>query len=258
MSRIALVIIVALAFASVGCGGGGSSKPNHEESQGAQQILADVAHALANVKSFHISGSEDDKDGHLTITGDVALPGKMHFVLNQGAQRIEVTVVGGDAYLKGNLPFWQKSAPKVGTLLANKWVKVPAASTPGFASLTVLADPALIGACFVEAHLGTLARGGRTTVAGKPVIVVIDKGDRPGSEPGRLYVATRGEPLPVRVEQTGPQAPGGKPNARCHETADDVRNTATKSRIDFSAYDEKVDISPPSGALDFSRLAKPA
>jgi hypothetical protein len=78
----------------------------------------------------------------------------------------------------------------------------------------VIADPALIGRCMIGTHLGTLSKVGTGEVDGKPTVVIEDKGDVPGGAPGKAYIATKGEPLPLRVTQTGRRRPAGNRTGR--------------------------------------------
>jgi hypothetical protein len=255
MARVTLIALLALAVAGCGGGGSSSSKSNGEGSKSAQQIVADAAAALGKVKSFHVAGYEDDKSGRTTIQGDVALPGRLHLAVSIAGGHVELTLAGGNIYLKGDQAFWQRSAGRLSALLADKWVKAPPSATSAFGSIALLADPAKVGRCLLQSHLGTLAKGGTGTEAGKPVLIVTDKGDVPGGEAGTLYVAARGEPLPLRATQTGRQNPGGTPDTACNETASDLKNLSTGSDIHLSNYDEKITITAPPNALDLSRLS---
>jgi hypothetical protein len=259
MARIRVLLLVPVVVAAVaGCGGSGSSsKPNGEETKGAQQIVTDVSNALAKVKSFHLAGSETDKDGLTTVSGDVAMPGRLHLALHNGDATVELVLVGNDAYIKANRAFWNKTpgAASLGALLADKWVRAPSGSTPGLGQFSALTDPSTIGYCFVQSHHGSITKSGTDTVDGKKAVVLVDEGNAPGATPGKLFVATTGDPLPLRAVQTGPQAPGGTPDARCHETKDDVNSTTRFSDLRLSNYDEKIVIAAPAGAVDLRSLA---
>ena len=259
MARIRVLLLVSALIASVaGCGGSGSShKPNGEEAKSAQQIVTDVSNSLGKVKSFHLTGSETDKDGVTTVTGDVGLPGRLQLSLRNGDATVELVIIGNDAYVKANRAFWNKTpgAASLGALLANKWVKAPSGSTPGLGQFSALTDPSTIGYCFVQSHHGSISKSGTDTVDGKKAVVLVDKGNAPGTTPGKLYVATTGDPLPLRAMQTGPQAPGGTPDARCHETKDDVNSTTRFSDLRLSNYDAKVQIEAPPGAVDLTQLS---
>ena len=102
-----------------------------------------------------------------------------------------------------------------------------------------------------DCDAGTVTKVGTATVDGKRVVVLADKGDRPGGSPGRLYVAATGAPLPLREEQTGPQR-AGVSDKRC----DDPSSTTTRSDVHLSGFDRPLRVSPPRGALDLNQLIR--
>jgi hypothetical protein len=242
ISVLSLALLVPLA----GCGAGGTA--SGEASKTPAQILADTQPALGSVRSFHMTGTQTDKDGPSTLTADVSLPGKVHLTIQQGTTDLEIIVVGPDGYFKANRAFWDKNGGGAATaLLADRWVKVPAASTPGFAEFSAISDPATIGHCFLGSRHGAITNAGTSTVAGTPVIVLADDGKAPGASPGEVYIASTGQPLPLRSTQTGPQQAGGVPDAACHET--DVSSTTTVGDIHYGAYNQPVSIVAPQGAI---------
>src|SRR5437764_268932 len=81
--------------------------------------------------------------------------------------------------------------------------------------------------------------------------VAEDQGDRPGTNPGQLYVAASGPALPLRVLQTGPQKPGGSADPTCGGGSD----TTKSADVRLSNFDKDVKISAPPGALDLQKLA---
>ena len=107
-----------------------------------------------------------------------------------------------------------------------------------------------MGYCLVK-EAGTVTKAGARTVAGEQVVVLTDKGDKPGTSPGELYVPASGPALPTRVRQTGPEKAGGTPDPRCED--DDGDNT-NDSDVRLSDYDKPVDIEAPKGALDLEDL----
>jgi hypothetical protein len=157
--------------------------------------------------------------------------------------------------MKANSAFWAaQGQARLGTLLGDKWVKVPASATGSLGQFEVLTDPATIGHCMLELHLGTVTKAGTAKVAGKDAVVLAQKADRPGASPGKLYVATSGPVLPLRATQTGKQAPGATPDKTCHETPDDVKSTTSSGDLMLGDYDKAVTIEVPPGALDLERL----
>jgi hypothetical protein len=166
-----------------------------------------------------------------------------------------VIVVEGAAYMKANSAFWTAQGERgAGALLGDKWVRLPAGATTSFASLLALTDPAKLGRCLLRTHVGTITKKGTEKLDGKPVVVLADKGDVPGGTPGLLYIAASGSPLPVRAVQTGRQSSGGKPDASCGETDEDVNDTSTDADLRFSNYNEEVEIEAPKDAVDLDSL----
>ena len=74
--------------------------------------------------------------------------------------------------------------------------------------------------------------------------MIIDKGDRPGSTPGKLFVATTGEPLPLRTLATGKQRPARKKDPECN----DATRSGPGDETNFSRYNESPDITRRPGA----------
>src|ERR1700757_1308433 len=103
ISVLSLALLVPLA----GCGAGGAA--SGEASKTPAQILADTQLALGSVRSFHMTGTQTDKDGPSTLTADVSLPGKVHLTIQQGTTDLEIIVVGPDGYFKANRAFWDKN-----------------------------------------------------------------------------------------------------------------------------------------------------
>jgi hypothetical protein len=79
--------------------------------------------------------------------------------------------------------------------------------------------------------------------------VVVDAGDKPGTTPGRLYVATRGESLPLRIESTGATRPGGLSDPRCGGSSG-VDDSGTD--VTFTSFNRRIRITAPSGAISVS------
>jgi hypothetical protein len=211
------------------------------------QILSGAAAALENVRSYHIEGESVDEDGRTRIEGDVSASGSMRFTFGLGGARAQVLIAGSDTFLKANRQFWRTQGGSVpeGTLrlLSERWVKAPS----GGGSLRASFDrmlPEAVAYCFTH-DVGTVVNRGARRFAGRDVVVLTDKGDKPATAPGDLYVSESG--LPLRVVQTGPRAPGS-PDPRCG----DPDSKTKESDYRLSAFDEPVQITAPAGALDLS------
>ena len=257
--RLMLAPCAALVLAA-GCGGSSSSSTStgsgDQSSKAPGQILADMRSALAGVDSYHLDGSFTDKDGETRLAGDVAAPGSLRLKLEQGGNTVSMVIVGSQTYLRANRGFWKAQAgvsqPKVLKLLSDRWVKVPEASAADVRKLIAEFTPKNLGHC-LTAQVGTISKRGTATVDGRKTVVLVDKGDRPGTSPGELYVAATGPTLPLRLRQTGPDRPGGRKDPRCGDSSD---STTKSGEVRFSRYGEPLHISPPPGALDLESLAQ--
>ncbi len=251
MARAALLVLILLATLA-GCGSdsddSSSNEANGIESKSPQQILEQTAAALRSVKSFHIEGTQ--ARGTETVTADVAGPKELRLDLKQRDAKARMVFVDGAVYMNANAAFWRKAeAGQDAKELDGRWLKVPGAEGD-LEKIAKEVDPANLSRCLLRDH-GTLASGGTGKVAGQPAVVILDKGDRPGTSPGRLYVAATGEPLPLRTIATGPERPGGKKDALC----DSDTPTRAGDEVVLSRFDEPLDITAPPDALDLGKLS---
>jgi hypothetical protein len=252
-------VLVAATLSSAVLAGCGSSKrpaaPNGEASKSAQQIVADAEAALGRVHSFHIDGAAKDVHGaRVKFTADVVLPGRLRLAVIQSTGTIEFIFVDGNSYLRASRDFWARhgARPDVIAVVADRWVKLPASATSAAGLPSAWTSPATVGHCVIGTDLGSLSLAGKGTVGAQPAVIVADQGDKPGGSPGRLYVATRGPPLPLREVSTGPEKPGGRPDPRCNET-ETSSASITSGEFEFSRYNAPVKISAPTPVVELSR-----
>jgi hypothetical protein len=239
-ARIALASVLLSLLAVTGCGDE-SSDSGGLESKSASQILADSAAALKEVKSYRVQVTQRSSKA----TADVELPTKLRLALREGPTSASIIAVAGQVYIKGNEAYWKdQQGEQAAGRLAGKWLKAPSTSAD-LKDVTNGLDPETLSRCLVKDH-GTIAKGGTETVEGKQAVVLIDKGDRPGAAPGKLYVAAEGDPLPLRTIATGNQRPGGKQDPKC----DGDTPTRAGDEAKFSRYNEPLDITAPPGAVD--------
>jgi hypothetical protein len=266
----ALCGVAAAVVALSGCGGsagGGhvaatpashSVSPNAaasspEAGRSPAQIIADAQAALNHVHSFHIEVTGRESGRRTSLSADIQVPGRLSAVLTQGAGVARVVLIGDAAYFNANAPFLLAQGNvhrDVVPLLANRWLRVPNSPSLGFGSLLASTEPGLVGPCTIGPHLGTIVAKGRGTVNGRPVIILADKGDAPGSSPGLIYLSASGPPLELKAVQTGPQKPGGTPSARCHETEDDVTSSGTDEVGTISEYNTAPAVTAPPTAIN--------
>jgi hypothetical protein len=240
--RHALAVALVALAAMAGCGDD-SPESNGVESKSATQIVADAAAALSKVKSFRAEATQGDST---KVVADVELPAKLRIAIREGVASASLIAVDGSLYIKANEAYWKgqrvgRAAPE----LAGKWLKSPT-TTAELRDLTKGLDPETLSRCLAKEH-GTLAKGGTETVEGEKTVVVLDKGDRPGTNAGKLYVATTGEPFPLRTIATGDERPGGKQDPQCNESD---RRTRAGDEVKLSRYNESLDVKAPPGAID--------
>jgi hypothetical protein len=165
----------------------------------ADEILKRAKAAVIRTKSYHLKGSTTD-DGQ-KISMDFKFAGKdLTGTLGMGKADVKLLAVGGQHYMRPNEQFWAANAGKeaktITQVVGDRWVKVPENDKSlddmfGFGGINELLTPT-----------GKITKGTRKTVAGVPAIGLIDKGE----DGGTLWIATTGEPYPLRLESTGGDA----------------------------------------------------
>jgi hypothetical protein len=244
---IAAVAVALLA----GCGSSATS--NGEAAKPARQILDDAATALRHIHSVKVQVIGNIEKHPATYTIAFERPDRASITFERGSQAAVARVVAGAAYMKANASLYEHQAgfpsSAVG-LVADRWIKLPQQESFGelFKSFSV----EKLSRCLVE-EPGTLIVAGEAKVKGHPAVVLVDKGDRPGSTPSKLYVATTGAPLPLRIVATGKERPGG-PKDECSEAGEPA---APGDELTFSEYNRPLGITAPAGAIDLSQLGHP-
>jgi len=234
VTRATIAIVLALLLpAAVGCGSssGGSSSPapaadNGESAKAPAQILSDVTDAVRGAQSVHMSGSVNsdstDIGFDVKLSSDAAKG-----TLTLSGNEIKLVRVGDAAYFSGSSEFYKMvgGGDAAVSLLQGRWIKVP--STDGrFASFEQFTDKGKLFSSMLQAK-GTVTKSGTRTYNGQKVIVLRDSDGG-----GDLYIAASGKPYPVAIVSTG-----------------DKQGTIT-----FTGWDEPVDVSAPSDAIDLSQL----
>ena len=249
LHRALLTAVVPLTLAA--CGGDDSSGGSDRASQPPKELHRSMTDELAKVRSYHLDGTQSDENGASRISGDIKADGSANIQLTLGEEKAAVILTGGQAYIRGNAPFWSKrggsAGPRLARIVSGRWVKTPSSDGLGLDELS----PKNLAHCAAR-EAATVTEGGTRDFAGQKVVVLRDKGS-PGNSPTDVYVQADGRPLPVRVLQTGPQPPGGKPDPRC-----DDGTPTTASDVRLSRFDQPVEIKAPANALDPAQIAASA
>ena len=238
-ARLVLVPIVVAAALLAGCDKSGtdpaaSASPSTAPSDNgvallpASEILSKALAAASSAQSVHIKGDitvDSDK-----ISLDVTVSGENgKGSITAEGQTVELIRVNNDVYMKAGEGFWNMVAgddrsPAIASVLKDRWVKVPA--DEGFAELANLFNPDRL-----LPSAGPATKGQTKTINGISAIGLTDSVD---TGEGVIYVATQGEPYPLRLE--GPAGEGA---------------------IDFTDWNAPVEITaPPAGdVLDMSQIS---
>jgi len=154
----------------------------------ADQILVKAKEAL-KATTFHLKGMPAPN-----VTADMPHKGEdCKGTFNIFGQSLEVTYVGKDLYLKASDDFWKQNFPAdkqalVLPLVSGKWGKVDPAN-PAYANYVPSLDN-------LFTPIGTPTKGDATTINGTSAITLLD------SSGGKLYVATQGAPVVLRISNS--------------------------------------------------------
>lgn len=193
----------------------------------ADQILARAKTALKDAGSVRIAGAGGSGANRLEL--DIRYAGtSAQGTISTSGQPVEVRRIGSVAYIKGSQKFLETQLPGAGaTLLAGKWLRTPV-TDQRFGPLTQLFDLAT-AADGVLTPDGTVTKGERGTVAGQDAVAL-----HTGAGAGALWIATTGQPYPLRIDEGGADA----------------------GKIAFTEYGAKVAVVPPPAdqVVDVSKL----
>jgi hypothetical protein len=190
------------------------------------QIVDRAKAALKSAKSFHMNGTLNE-DGQKTALDFKIAGADVSGTMTVNNAKVKLLRVGSNQYMNPDAAFWKlsggKQAAAINQLVNGRWVKVPA-TNKDFGALFSAADvDSLLQAS------GTVTKGSTKVIAGTPAIGLIDK----GSDGGTLYVATVGQPYPLRLD--GPTAAAGSITFSEFGTAfTDIKAPAATDVVDLS------------------------
>lgn len=209
-----------------GCGGG--EKSNGIDKLSASAALTKVKAAVADVRSVHVKGTINQSGQPLTLEVFVGSDAA-HGTIDVGGGTMDLRLVDGVTYFRGDAKVFASFGANAAqaSLAAGRWIKDTSATGPAASFSTFLDRKKLFDNLLTPQ--GTISTGGAATVNGHKALILVDN----SSEGGKLYVATTGAALPLRIARTGNN--GGQ--------------------IDFTDYNADVSVSAPSGAIDLSQLS---
>ncbi|MCA2211405.1 hypothetical protein [Jidongwangia harbinensis] len=159
------------------------------------KILKRARAAIKGVKSYRFTGKVDAEGERMGL--DFKVSGKdMAGTMDLGKAKVQLLSVRGNQYLKGDRQFWSESTGSakdgktMAKLIGDRWAKIPAEEE----GLGELFNAASIDELLTSS--GKVTKGATKEIGGIPAIGLVDK----GREGGTLYIATVGEPYPLRIE----------------------------------------------------------
>ncbi|MDF9815503.1 hypothetical protein [Streptomyces sp. SPB162] len=254
----ASLVCAALVGGLTGCGGdtsddaviGSQVKPTVSASTKAptgldaltaKQVSDKAEAALTSVTAVKVDFAAVVDGKPVQLKASMSKAGECAGAMSQGKETMQFIGTHHTSYMKANDAFWRDTGETDDAaalrMLHGKWVKVPGDAAK---------DEDLAAFCDLDSFLENLtseddaeesySKGAPTTVAGQPVVTVIEKKVRKGkSEKVTIYVAAQGEPYPLKLVMEDGESPG---------------------HVTFAEFDKPVRaVAPPaSQTLDIAKL----
>lgn len=233
-SWAARVAAGAAAVALTVTGGAVAQADDDIASLGAEQIADRSRDALLQVSSLHLSarGSLDGSGDRMSVDLTLDRAGNCAGGVDMGEDgSVEIVKRADDVWLKPDKAFWETHVPIGGAtfdaILDGRYMKAKA-DDARLLTVTEVCDLDTFRELITDnrdaAERGTLTKGRETEVDGAPVIPVTRT---QGEERLTVYVATEGEPYPVRITVQGAEEEG---------------------TVDFSGFDRPVPAETPAAS----------
>jgi hypothetical protein len=193
----------------------------------AEAIMKAATDAFSSATSVHLTGTMVDAGD--TITMDLHLghgvgEGTIRGPIKGKSLPVSIIAAKGRFYMKSRRLWTAVGGATAGDLIGDRWVLVPKKAMKNFKGF----DGMLSSDGFARMLLkpdGPLTKGGTTVVDGTPAIELKSGG-------GSLYVATTGNPYPLKI----------------------VPSDRAKESLRFLDYDAPLRVDPPARPLDVSKL----
>lgn len=199
-----------------------SDASNGVADKSADEILAAAKEAARGASAVHVAGDADGVVLDLSLVKGKGASGS----IEQGTSRFELITIGDEIFLRGSDEFYRGlGGESVVRLLSGKWLKVPS-TTRGFESFAAITDMDTLLTQTLRPDSDTIEKGEAETIDGTEVIGL-------GGRRGTLYVATTGEPFPVKIA-----------------SSDDTGS------VRFDGWNEPVDLTAPTDAIDIDELQR--
>ncbi|WP_432151375.1 hypothetical protein [Streptomyces sp. bgisy029] len=224
----------AAAVALTVTGGAVAQADDDIASLSAEQIADRSRDALLQVSSLHLSarGSLDGSGERMSVDLTLDRAGNCAGGVDMGEDgSVEIVKRADDVWLKPDKAFWETHVPIGGAtfdaILDGRYMKAKA-DDARLLTVTEVCDLDTFRELITDnrdaAERGTLTKGRETEVDGAPVVPVIRT---QGEERLTVYVATEGEPYPVRIT---------------------VRGAEEEGTVNFSGFDRPVPAETPAAS----------
>ncbi len=164
-------------------------------SKSARVILAATAKALRSASSVHIKGTMKDDGDVVGIDMWITQRGCRGALRGPIAGKtvsMGLIAVDGTLYLRGRQLWLATAGTAAAQRIGDRWAAVPKSGAPAqFMSLRSFTRDLIKDG-------SKIVKGKPATVAGRPVITLIDTRDR-----SVLYVSATGKPYPLRIAEAG-------------------------------------------------------
>jgi len=194
---------------------GSSSSASSEAKKQPADILADAKSALFNAKSVHATGMTTDSG--TTEMLDFSFVGQdTSGTLTSNNVKLQIVKAGGTIYVNAPAEFWSKTAPTQASVLAGKWIIVPADQDSDFSDFTLQGIAASLNSD--DSPLQPDVK--KTTVNGTKALVISQQ------DGSTLTVEDDSTPRPLKLT-----------------------DTSSHGDVTFSDYDKVRAITAPAGAV---------
>jgi hypothetical protein len=190
------------------------------------EILAKARESALGATAVHVAGVMEEVELDISLVKGEGATGR----ILQGGSGAEIIVVGDEIFLKGDERFYESlGGEAVVRLLGDKWLTVPAGGE-GFESFEQITDMETLLGEALRPEGGRVEKGETSDVDGTPAI-----GLTSGERRGTLYVATEGEPFPLKIVGEG-----------------------DRGEITFDGWNEPVELEAPTDVIDVAELQRAA
>ncbi len=223
---VAGLSLLAAVAALAGCGG--SSAGNGVASKSPAEIAAAAKAAADSATAVHVSGSTVAAGAPIALDLSLVAGKGGKGKISENGLSFELIELDGTIYISGSTAFYTHFAGGAAAkLLQGKWLKAPAVNS-SFAGLSSLTELRKLLDAALTTNSKTLVKTGASTVNGQAAVGVKD------AENGTLYVATTGQPFPLKIAKSG--TAGGA--------------------ISFGEWNKPVTLRAPANAVDIEQLQK--